>query len=538
MKPSTDHFFSPQPWELSAAASASLTLSQFRFTLCFFLSVLAGATLRHVPTVRGRHLFSAISGFVLLYYPFGTGVLHAVVTSALTYFFMRNFRQHCGTLTWLVVFPYLIACHVLSASGEAWKAGNIDFTGAQMVATLKLIAVAMCYQDGWRSAQSLKNGAGGEGPRLGASGKLHAAAAAHDKQGSYQERTRLHALPSPLEFASYVFAFGNLLAGPFFEMRDYLDYINRRGDWASREGMPGAPSPLLPGLIRLVKGVVFAVVWVRLSASFSPEVMESEWWGTVPVWQRMVLLWVVGFSSRTKYYFAWAVAESSLIFSGLCFNGYTEDAQGGLRPRWTRFINARIRGVEFSTSATRLVADWNVCTGTWLRYYVYERLSPPGRRPTFQTVVATQTVSGIWHGLFPGYWLFFLSSALMLESSKVLFRYERAWPRWLRASPLWVAAKMVFTAYTLNYCAAAFQVLSFRSSIAVWRSVFFSGHILLLGVLLVGVVLPPRKPRPAVKPQQATEEDGAGVDRADTMPAAPGELPLPAVGGDAALKQE
>lgn len=40
----------------------------------------------------------------------------------------------------------LCRSHVLSASGEAWKAGNIDFTGAQMVATLKLIAVAMCYQ--------------------------------------------------------------------------------------------------------------------------------------------------------------------------------------------------------------------------------------------------------------------------------------------------------------------------------------------------------------------------------------------------------
>jgi hypothetical protein len=53
---------------------------------------------------------------------------------------------------------------------------------------------------------------------------------------------------------------------------------------------------------------------------------------------------------------------------------------------------------------------------------VYERLTPPGKRPTFRTVVATQTVSGIWHGLFPGYWLFFVSTAFMLEASKVLYR--------------------------------------------------------------------------------------------------------------------
>lgn len=44
----------PQAWELGAAAAAGLTLSQFRFTLAFFLSVAAGALLRFIPTARGR----------------------------------------------------------------------------------------------------------------------------------------------------------------------------------------------------------------------------------------------------------------------------------------------------------------------------------------------------------------------------------------------------------------------------------------------------------------------------------------------------
>lgn len=35
---------------------------------------------------------------------------------------------------------------------------------------------------------------------------------------------------------------------------------------------------------------------------------------------------------------------------------------------------------------------------------VYERLTPAGKRPTFATLAITQLVSGIWHGLFPGYW--------------------------------------------------------------------------------------------------------------------------------------
>lgn len=103
---------------------------------------------------------------------------------------------------------------------------------------------------------------------------------------------------------------------------------------------------------------------------------------------------------RLRYYFAWAVSESSLIFSGLCFNGYdnsTGRARWGsiahrvwqigvschctpclldlmleenmyqLVHRWDRCVNTRIRKVELSDSAARLPADWNIATGNFLR---------------------------------------------------------------------------------------------------------------------------------------------------------------------------
>lgn len=44
----------------------------------------------------------------------------------------------------------------------------------------------------------------------------------------YAASKRLAALPSPLQFFSYLFAAGNLLAGPFFEASDYYDYVERR----------------------------------------------------------------------------------------------------------------------------------------------------------------------------------------------------------------------------------------------------------------------------------------------------------------------
>ena len=49
----TDYTLPPQAWELQAGASAGLTISQFRFAVAFILSVVVGAILRKVPTVRG-----------------------------------------------------------------------------------------------------------------------------------------------------------------------------------------------------------------------------------------------------------------------------------------------------------------------------------------------------------------------------------------------------------------------------------------------------------------------------------------------------
>lgn len=47
-------------------------------------------------------------GFMLLYYPLGNQVSHGIFTSMVTYVVMWRMPRKCGTLTWLLIFPYLI----------------------------------------------------------------------------------------------------------------------------------------------------------------------------------------------------------------------------------------------------------------------------------------------------------------------------------------------------------------------------------------------------------------------------------------------
>lgn len=78
---------------------------------------------------------------------------------------------------------------------------------------------------------------------------------------------------------------------------------------------------------------------------------------------RMAVMWLTVVVYRFKYYFAWAVSEAALIFSGFCFNGYDDKGEA----RWDRYANTRIRKVEFGTSASELPQHWNTCTGSFLR---------------------------------------------------------------------------------------------------------------------------------------------------------------------------
>ena len=67
--------------------------------------------------------------------------------------------------------------HVRTASGAAWKEGNIDFTGTLMVFTLKLVATALDFSDGAKPV--------GDG---------------HPPLTPHQQACRLARLPSVLEF--------------------------------------------------------------------------------------------------------------------------------------------------------------------------------------------------------------------------------------------------------------------------------------------------------------------------------------------------
>ncbi|GAV79416.1 MBOAT domain-containing protein [Cephalotus follicularis] len=456
----------------SIAASIGVSVPVLRFLLCFVATIPVSFLWRLVPGRLGKHMYSALSGAILSYLSFGfSSNLHFLVPMLLGYASMLFYRAKCGFLSFLLGFGYLIGCHVYYMSGDAWKEGGIDATGALMVLTLKVISCSINYNDGLWKEEGLREA---------------------------QKKNRLIKMPSLIEYFGYCLCCGSHFAGPVYEMKDYLEWSEGKGIWAHSE--KGSPLPYGATLRAFVQAAFCMGIYLYLVPHYPlsrfTDPIYQEW----SFWKRLSYQYMAGFTARWKYYFIWSISEASIIISGLGFSGWTETSPP--KPRWDRAKNVDIIGVEFANSAVEVPLVWNIQVSTWLRHYVYERLIQKGKKPGFFQLLATQTVSAVWHGLYPGYIMFFVQSALMIAGSKVIYRWQQAIPPNMALVKKIVGfMNFAYTVLVLNYSCVGFMVLSLHETLASYGSVYYIGTVIPIILLVLGnIIKPPKAARS--KPQK------------------------------------
>ncbi|XP_031253453.1 lysophospholipid acyltransferase 1-like [Pistacia vera] len=135
---------------------------------------------------------------------------------------------------------------------------------------------------------------------------------------------------------------------------------------------------------------------------------------------------------------------------------------------------------------------------------VYERLIQIGKKPGFFQLLATQTVSAVWHGLYPGYIVFFVQSALMIAGSRVIYRWQQALPpKMALVKQIMAFLNFIYTILILNYSCVGFMVLSMRETLASYGSVYYIGTIIPIVLILLGsIIKPARRPRSKARKEQ------------------------------------
>lgn len=464
----------------SIMAATGFPEDQLKMVLCFLAAYPLAFILKYLPNSPTlKHIYNLALGLFFCVYSLDRWAwIHSFGSSLVVYLllvFVSPKVSHKLVFVWTM--GYICVSHIYRIYTD-YLGWTMDFTGIQMLLTLKLIALGWNYHDG-----------------VAPSGKLTAE----------QQKSAITKLPSLLEFYGWVYFFPTLLAGPAIEISDYLNYINLSMFKSLPENKNSSsvkiPSTIFPTLVVFLRAIV-VMGFVILGGIYHPWKLLTPEFTDLPWYHKIYMLHFIVALSRFKYYFAWLMGEGSCVLSGLGFNGVDEKG----RLLWDKCTNVLILKVELAQNIRDFSAYWNIGTATWLRKYIYTRVES---KNSLVPILATYITSAFWHGFYPGYYLFFLTGGVLTEAARDARRRLR--PRFMKADgvtpnvPLkyvYDVAGIIIAELALSYSGAAFLLLSLENAWKVWSSMNFVGHFIIIGFfILIRLVPVPRAPG-AAKPKK------------------------------------
>jgi len=134
------HVFPPTAVEVALtdlSANVGQPIDVVKFMLSLVLTYPLGFLLRRLPFGNARHICNFVGGVLIAQVCFGPGWAHLFTSSMVTYFIARFGGPDAGGFNFNIQLFYMILCHInrlINHFGEF----ILDFTGPQMVATIKL----------------------------------------------------------------------------------------------------------------------------------------------------------------------------------------------------------------------------------------------------------------------------------------------------------------------------------------------------------------------------------------------------------------
>ncbi|XP_069053348.1 lysophospholipid acyltransferase 2b isoform X3 [Lepisosteus oculatus] len=341
-----------------------------------------------------RHVVATLLGFYLALFCFGWYALHFLIQSGITYSMMifsgvENMHKYC----FVAALGYLSFCQITRVYVFDYGLYSADFTGPMMIITQKITSLAFEIHDGMAR----------RGEQLTPS----------------QRSLAVRRMPSLLEYLSYNCNFMGILAGPTCSYKDYISFIEGTAYHQKHLEANGKengkykqsdPSPETDVIHKLAVCAVSLLVYLTVSRRFTVERnVDDVFTASTPVYTQVLYLYLSMLATRPKYYFVWTLADAINNAAGFGFNGYNKDGS----PRWDLISNLRIVDIEFATSFKMFLDNWNIQTALWLKRVCYERCP-------YNPTAATFILSAMWHGVYPGYYITFLTGILMTLAARAV----------------------------------------------------------------------------------------------------------------------
>ncbi|CAI5743287.1 unnamed protein product [Hyaloperonospora brassicae] len=447
------------------AQSENLPVGGFRLMVALVGCIVVAPLIHLMRDETSRHLFNVVVGLFAGVFVFDIAVLHTIGTAGVVYVLMKvASRDLVGRLVLSLLLVYLVGIHYY----REFHSPDIVWDSAQMILTLKLGSVAINYSDGGLPKE---------------------------RKTPTMLKNELKEIPGLIPYFGFVFFFPTFLAGPAFEYKDYVYWM---------QDIRVAPFMIH---VRNLFVIMISAVGFFASLQFPVEKIDSPDFFTKSSWVvRCILMCIPVVLFRFRFYLAWSLAEAASAAAGV---GYVQ-ATG----KWNGITNNDLLCVEIPTNFRVAINNWNIGVARWINTYIYQRVGLlKSGKPGLLSTMASFFVSALWHGLSPGYYLFFLLGGIYIEVGKHLRRRLRPYFHFTedrKAHPhaiflsyfgrtthplafFYDISGVFLTWIAMQYAGVAFEIMDVRRCLAIWSSWYFLPHIVSIGLLVCFSLFPQRR---------------------------------------------
>jgi lysophospholipid acyltransferase len=280
---------------------------------------------------------------------------------------------------------------------------------------------------------------------------------------------------SILEYFSYIFFVSTSIMGPFFEFKDFIDFIYLRENYSK------IPSSIIPAIQRLATGFMWYGFYSYLSGFGNPKNLidaKNEF-----TFYQKVFFFVCGLSQEWKYLGGFCLAESGIIACGLSYNSEKQDVVIKAE-RWDKIKSISIRKLMSVNRVTTFFHYWNMSIHSFLKKYVYLRVISynPKKPQKLMAALITFFCSAIWHGYYPAYFVTFLSFFFMqiIETQVSIFVDKNEDQTSLKYNAGIFLFRLVVLLYLVPYHCLMFVCLDYKVLIDLFKASF--GYLMLIKI--------------------------------------------------------
>uniref|UniRef100_A0AAY4ERK3 Membrane bound O-acyltransferase domain containing 1 n=1 Tax=Denticeps clupeoides TaxID=299321 RepID=A0AAY4ERK3_9TELE len=373
-----------------------IPLDQVNFLACQFFALLAAFWFRLYlrpqytsPVIR--HAVATILGISVVSFCFGWYAMHILLLVFACYGILAWGRaDNIHSYTMVTAVGYLTICQVSRVFIFNYGILSTDFSGPLMMITQKVTMLAFQVHDGEELSYNI----------------FHSSK------------------PSLLEYLSYNLNFLSILVGPWNNYKDYIDFIE--GKHAERRlKRREEPSPMRPVIQKLLICAGCLLFFFTITKAFPVAYnADPDFISQAPFVRRLSYAFFSVQAARSKFYFAWTLADAIHNAAGYGIRGLNEKGE----VCWDLISNVNIWGIETATSFKSFIDNWNIQTGIWLKSVCYDRV------PYYHTAF-TFVLSALWHGVYPGYYFTFLTGIPVTLAARAMrrnFRHHFLCSHWVK----------------------------------------------------------------------------------------------------------